>query len=92
MKYIEYPELSRLTRALTVEGPECSVHTKLEAYSCKNIKRDKSSSITRISIQRRHHLPLSTFFRPRRHDGRSGRNDPLRTYRQACITGRPCIC
>jgi hypothetical protein len=41
MKYIEYPELSRLTRALTVEGPECSVHTKLEAYSCKNIKRDK---------------------------------------------------
>lgn len=41
MKYIEYPELSRLARALTVEGPECSVHTKLEAYSCKNIKRDK---------------------------------------------------
>jgi len=41
MKYIEYPELSRLARALTVEGPDCSVHTKLEAYSCKNIKRDK---------------------------------------------------
>lgn len=41
MKYIEYPELSRLAQALTVEGPECSVHTKLEAYSCKNIKRDK---------------------------------------------------
>lgn len=41
MKYIEYPELTRLARALTVEGSECSVHTKLEAYSLKNIKRDK---------------------------------------------------
>lgn len=41
MKYIEYSELSRLARALTVDGPDCSVHTKLEAYSCKNIKRDK---------------------------------------------------
>ena len=41
MKYIEYPELARLTQALAHEGPECSVHTRLEAYSCKNIKRDK---------------------------------------------------
>lgn len=41
MKYIEYPELARLAQALSVEGPECSVHTRLEAYSCKNIKRDK---------------------------------------------------
>ena len=41
MKYIEYPELTRLARVLTVEGLECSVHTKLEAYSLKNIKRDK---------------------------------------------------
>jgi hypothetical protein len=41
MKYIEHPELSRLARALTVEGQDCSVHTRLEAYSCKNIKRDK---------------------------------------------------
>jgi hypothetical protein len=41
MKYIEFPELSRLARALTHEGPECSVHTRIEAYSCKNIKRDK---------------------------------------------------
>ncbi|EGN98953.1 hypothetical protein SERLA73DRAFT_160551 [Serpula lacrymans var. lacrymans S7.3] len=41
MKYIEFPELSRLAQALTHEGPECSVHTRLEAYSCKNIKRDK---------------------------------------------------
>jgi hypothetical protein len=41
MKYIEYPELSRLSKALTHEGPECSVHTRIEAYSCKNVKRDK---------------------------------------------------
>ncbi|KAJ7903614.1 Maf1 regulator-domain-containing protein [Mycena olivaceomarginata] len=41
MKYIDVPTLSRLAQALTHEGPECSVHTRLEAYSCKNIKRDK---------------------------------------------------
>ncbi|KAI6013043.1 Maf1 regulator-domain-containing protein [Pisolithus marmoratus] len=41
MKYIEFPQLSRLAQALTHEGPECSVHTRIEAYSCKNIKRDK---------------------------------------------------
>jgi len=41
MKYIEITELSRLAQALTHEGPECSVHTRIEAYSCKNIKRDK---------------------------------------------------
>ncbi|KAI0071429.1 Maf1-domain-containing protein [Panus rudis PR-1116 ss-1] len=41
MKYIEIPELSRLAQALTHEGPECAVHTRIEAYSCKNIKRDK---------------------------------------------------
>lgn len=41
MKYIEIPALSRLAQSLTHEGPECSVHTRLEAYSCKNIKRDK---------------------------------------------------
>lgn len=41
MKYIEIPELARLAQALTHEGPECSVHTRIEAYSCKNIKRDK---------------------------------------------------
>ncbi|KAK7033056.1 repressor of RNA polymerase III transcription MAF1 [Favolaschia claudopus] len=41
MKYIDSPALSRLARALTHEGPECSVHTRIEAYSCKNIKRDK---------------------------------------------------
>ncbi|KAL1672893.1 Maf1 regulator-domain-containing protein [Schizophyllum commune] len=41
MKYIEIPALSRLAQALTHEGPECAVHTRLEAYSCKNVKRDK---------------------------------------------------
>ncbi|KAL5526072.1 hypothetical protein ACEPAG_7410 [Sanghuangporus baumii] len=41
MKYIEFPELARLSRALTHEGPECSVHTRIEAYSCKNVNRDK---------------------------------------------------
>jgi len=41
MKFIEIPELSKLAQALTHEGPECSVHTRIEAYSCKNIKRDK---------------------------------------------------
>ncbi|KAJ7650414.1 Maf1 regulator-domain-containing protein [Roridomyces roridus] len=41
MKYIEVQALSSLAQALTHEGPECSVHTRIEAYSCKNIKRDK---------------------------------------------------
>ncbi|KAI0044905.1 Maf1-domain-containing protein [Auriscalpium vulgare] len=41
MKYIEIPGLARLAQQLTHEGPECSVHTRIEAYSCKNIKRDK---------------------------------------------------
>ncbi|KAI0035070.1 Maf1 regulator-domain-containing protein [Vararia minispora EC-137] len=27
--------------ALNHDGPECSVHTRIEAYSCKNVKRDK---------------------------------------------------
>ncbi|KAH9847511.1 Maf1 regulator-domain-containing protein [Lenzites betulinus] len=41
MKFIDNTELSQLAQALTHEGPECSVHTRIEAYSCKNIKRDK---------------------------------------------------
>lgn len=41
MKYIEFPELARLAQALTHEGPECSVHTRIEAYSCKNVSRDR---------------------------------------------------
>ena len=41
MKYIEFPELARLSQALSYEGPECSVHTRVEAYSCKSVSRDK---------------------------------------------------
>ncbi|KAF8622588.1 hypothetical protein AX15_006932 [Amanita polypyramis BW_CC] len=41
MKYIEVPALSQLAETLTHEGPECCVYTRMEAYSCKNIKRDK---------------------------------------------------
>ncbi|KAJ7494604.1 Maf1 regulator-domain-containing protein [Mycena galericulata] len=41
MKYMHIESLARLAQALTHEGPECSVHTRIEAYSCKNIKRDK---------------------------------------------------
>jgi hypothetical protein len=41
MKYIDYPELSRLANSISHHGPECAVHTRIEAYSCKHIKRDK---------------------------------------------------
>lgn len=41
MKYMEIPELARLAQALTHEGPECSVHTRLEAYSLKPVNKDK---------------------------------------------------
>lgn len=41
MKYIEQPALAQLAQSLAYNGPECSVHTRIEAYSCKNIKRDK---------------------------------------------------
>ena len=41
MKYIENPALARLAQSLTHQGPECLVRTRMEAYSCKNIKRDK---------------------------------------------------
>lgn len=41
MKFLEIPELARLARALTHEGPECSVHTRIEAYSLKPVNKDK---------------------------------------------------
>ncbi|GJF00065.1 Maf1-domain-containing protein [Phanerochaete sordida] len=41
MKYMEIPELARLAQALAHEGPECSVHTRLEAYSLKPVNKDK---------------------------------------------------
>ncbi|KAM6504443.1 Maf1 regulator domain containing protein [Amanita muscaria] len=41
MKYLEVPALSQLAETLTHEGTECCVYTRMEAYSCKNVKRDK---------------------------------------------------
>ncbi|WFD33410.1 hypothetical protein MCUN1_000223 [Malassezia cuniculi] len=41
MKYIEYPELELLSRALTFEMAECRVFTRLEAYSCKAVNKEK---------------------------------------------------
>ncbi|KIK63226.1 hypothetical protein GYMLUDRAFT_163310 [Collybiopsis luxurians FD-317 M1] len=41
MKYIEIPSLTALASSLSHQGPECNVAVRLEAYSCKNIKRDK---------------------------------------------------
>ncbi|KZS92681.1 Maf1-domain-containing protein [Sistotremastrum niveocremeum HHB9708] len=41
MKYLELPELASLSRMLTHNSNECIVHTRLEAYSCKAITKDK---------------------------------------------------
>lgn len=41
MKFLEIPELARLSQALTHQGPECSVHTRIEAYSLKPVTKDK---------------------------------------------------
>lgn len=41
MKYLEYPELEVLSRALTFELAECKVFTRLEAYSCKAVNKEK---------------------------------------------------
>jgi hypothetical protein len=41
MKFIDIPALTSLASTLTHDGPECSVHTRIEAYSCKPINRDK---------------------------------------------------
>lgn len=41
MKFLDIQSLSRLAESLSHDGPECSVRTRIEAYSCKNIKRDK---------------------------------------------------
>lgn len=38
---MEIPELARLAQMLTHEGPECSVHTRIEAYSLKSVNKDK---------------------------------------------------
>lgn len=41
MKYLDYPELEALSRALTFESAECKVFTRLEAYSCKAVNKEK---------------------------------------------------
>lgn len=41
MKYLDYPELESLSRALTFESAECKVFTRIEAYSCKTVKRER---------------------------------------------------
>jgi hypothetical protein len=41
MKYIDNPQLAKLSQALSHDGPECTVRTRIEAYSCKHVKRDK---------------------------------------------------
>ncbi|KIJ52625.1 hypothetical protein M422DRAFT_156626 [Sphaerobolus stellatus SS14] len=41
MKYMEIPELSSLSRSLHHTSAECTVHTRIEAYSCKSINKDK---------------------------------------------------
>ncbi|THH30288.1 hypothetical protein EUX98_g3914 [Antrodiella citrinella] len=64
MKYIEIPALSHLSQALAHEGPECSVHTRIEAYSCKNIKRDKKlfrTLETAYNDEVSHSPPLPSF-------------------------------
>lgn len=41
MKYLDYPELEAVSRALTFESTECKVFTRLEAYSCKAVAKER---------------------------------------------------
>ncbi|KAF8575179.1 Maf1-domain-containing protein [Ramaria rubella] len=41
MKYMEIPELASLSRSLHHHSSECAVHTRIEAYSCKSINKEK---------------------------------------------------
>ncbi|THG99592.1 hypothetical protein EW145_g7235 [Phellinidium pouzarii] len=70
MKYIEFPELARLAQALTHEGPECSVHTRVEAYSCKNVNRDKKlfRALEHAYSEEAAHSPPPPSFPPPRPD------------------------
>lgn len=64
MKYMEIPELARLAQALTHEGPECSVHTRIEAYSLKPVNKDKKlfrSLETTYKTEASHSPPLPSF-------------------------------
>ncbi|KIY44137.1 Maf1-domain-containing protein [Fistulina hepatica ATCC 64428] len=40
MKFIDSPSLARLSKSLTHRGPECSVQTRIELYSCKSTRHD----------------------------------------------------
>ena len=41
MKYIDNPELVQLSRVLTHEAAECTVNTRIEAYTTKPVTKDK---------------------------------------------------
>lgn len=41
MKYIDNPELVQLSRVLTHEAAECTVNTRIEAYTTKPVNKDK---------------------------------------------------
>ncbi|KAG8997728.1 hypothetical protein FRB93_013968 [Tulasnella sp. JGI-2019a] len=44
MKHMLFPELDQLSQALSHSSQESTVHTRIEAYSCKPVKRDKKLS------------------------------------------------
>lgn len=41
MKFLDIPSLSRLSEALAYSSAECKVNARLEAYSCKEIKKER---------------------------------------------------
>ncbi|KDN42498.1 Maf1 regulator, partial [Tilletiaria anomala UBC 951] len=61
MKYLDYPELELLSRALTFESAECRVFTRLEAYSCKAVSKErKLMKELEDASNHEHHGPVST--------------------------------
>ncbi|CAD6983471.1 unnamed protein product [Tilletia controversa] len=41
MKYLDYPQFAELSRALSFTSSECTVFTRIEAYSCKPVAQEK---------------------------------------------------
>ncbi|KAG8858998.1 hypothetical protein FRB91_008964 [Serendipita sp. 411] len=41
MKYMDIPQLNQISRLLSYESSECTVHTRIEAYSMKPVTKDK---------------------------------------------------
>ncbi|KAK0550824.1 hypothetical protein OC845_002490 [Tilletia horrida] len=41
MKYLDYPQFVELSRALSFTSSECTVFTRIEAYSCKPVAQEK---------------------------------------------------